>query len=144
MVLKKDLGSGFLVITHCLCCMHTSVAFTLHTYVCIYIYILILTEYICIYREREIEHDIYSKVKLCFTTCTGAMTSDVDMKDVVKSKSTRKHKMDTKTKKDKKEQKKKKKDTPLNRLADVRDFDYLPTTRKLTDVRDFDRPSTIR
>ena len=103
------------------------------TYICmyIYIYILILTEYICIYREREIEHDIYSKVKLCFTTCTGAMTSDVDMKDVVKSKSTRKHKMDTKTKKDKKEQKKKKKDTPLNRLADVRDFDYLPTTRTL-------------
>ena len=101
------------------------------------------------------------------------MTSDTNVKDMVKSKSERKHKKDRKVKKDKKTKKDKqiKKDKKIKKdktdtvtllkssadvrdvdnlpktweiKKDVRDSDYLPTARKLTDVRDFDRPKTTR
>ena len=112
-------------------------------------------------------------MKLCSTTYAGAMTSDTNVKDMVKSKSERKHKKDRKVKKDKKtkKDKKNKKDKKIKKdktdtvtllkssadvrdvdnlpktweiKKDVRDSDYLPTARKLTDVRDFDRPKTTR
>ena len=77
-------------------------------------------------------------MKLCSTTCAGAMTSDTNVKDMVKSKSERKHKKDRKVKKDKKI-KKNKTDTValLKSSADVTDviiFQKLGRLRKMLET----------